>query len=255
MSLDFFIDKSIEIAQNTTLTAVKIERNTNMYDYILDISIADAGHDTMNNLFNVRNYVQDQEKPNEYISILKVNNTVLNAVLMTPKVQVKTTRVDDVGLTSAWTNWDKTASQSLGQRLLEIVATKIFGNPLTTAAIVNDTDFTKQEGPTATVTTGVHSALVSSNNDFFNLYVATDRIQQDQSNLGSNGDEIHDFLYNMNGLTLEFPMNLSGTLIDQKTTNPVNTSAFAGLVAGPNMGGSTLSSGAYRVPILLRLRN
>jgi hypothetical protein len=249
MSLDFFINEQINVTQNTKLSPANIPSNTNEYDYILTINVREAGADSLNALFTERNYKQDPDAPNNYISTLTLNNTLMNTVLMNNKVSISSTKTDVIN-GGPYTGWDKTAAQSVGKRFLEIVATKLFGNPLTTAAIVNDNDFTDSAGPTNTVKTGIANSLVNKKNDFFNLYVATDRIQQDQAN-NANGDANTPFNYNMEGLTLEFNVTLSGTLVD--ANGNIVDSAFTNFLAGPNVGGNQLLSGQYNVPLLLRL--
>jgi hypothetical protein len=142
----------------------------------------------------------------------------------------------------------------MGQRLLEIVATKIFGNPLSVAAIVNDTTFTTSNGstnPMDQITTGFFDSMNNKRNDFFNQYVANDRVQIDQQEQ-KTGDFNTAYNFNLELTSIEVPMYLAGSVVDAGGAIPTT---FAALLNGPVVGGNQLVSGSYNVPLLFRFHD
>ena len=256
-NLEFFLDSTIQVNQNTNLSATCSDATNAAYDYIFDVNVRDVSGKVLNDLFNTRHYRQDPDAPNDYVSTLVANSTLLNSMFQ--KVAISSTKagiVSGVGINAYGSlNPDK---QTMGSRFLEILATKIFGNPHTTAAIVNDTTITSATDPTAptqTVVTGVNTSVGLMNNSFFTQYVATDRVEQDQAELESqvDADANGNINFNMCGLIITIPMQLNGTVLNAMG-NTID-SAFVNLLNGPNVGGNLMTGGLYNVPILLRLHD
>lgn len=254
MSYNFFIDHTILIEQNTQLSAENINVNVNAYDYILDIDVASVSN-TMNSLFTTRTYIENSLAPDLYNSVLAPNNEVLTAVLHATSASLYSELASVVGSSAAY-NSIPGGLEKAGQRLLEVVATKIFGNPRTTAAITNDTIFTSTNGvnrPVDQIAKGFYNSMSAMQNDFFNQYVASDRIQVDQKDKVNNGDFNFVQNFNMQCTRLDIPMYLNGRIVNE--LNQAIPAAFAGLLAGPNVGGTSLVGGNYNIPILLRIHD
>jgi hypothetical protein len=254
MSYEFFINQAILVVQNTQLSAACVPLDNALYDYILDINVSSV--DTlMNSLFTTRTYIENSLAPNLYNSTLAPDNVALTAVLHAASAKLYSNHSGVVGSTAAYgsipTNLEKA-----GQRLLEIVATKIFGNPRTTAAIINDTTFTSTNGvnrPVDQIAQGFYNSMSAMQNDFFNQYVASDRIQGDQKDNLNNGDFNFVQKFNMQCTLLDVPMFLNGEIVNE--ANMAIPLAFAGLLAGPSVGGTSLVAGKYNIPILLRIHD
>jgi hypothetical protein len=254
MSYEFFINQAILVVQNTQLSAVDILVNNALYDYVLDINVSSVDS-RMNSLFTTRTYIENSLAPNLYNATLAPDNVALTAVLNGASAKLYSNHSGVVGSTAAYgsipTNLEKA-----GQRLLEIVATKIFGNPRTTAAIVNDTTFTSTNGvnrPVDQIAKGFYDSMSAMQNDFFNQYVASDRIQVDQKDNLNNGDFNFVQNFNMQCTHLDIPMFLNGQIVNE--ANQAIPGAFASLLAGPNVGGTSLVAGKYNIPILLRIHD
>jgi hypothetical protein len=283
MSYNFFINHTIPIEQNTNLAAQNFPITTSSYDYILDINVQGINGSslepfngnysaetalTMNNLFVTRTYTQSTTNSEQYNTNLQANNSAISSILVgSGAVNIISTNTA-INSTTAYASFRTNAS--FGNRLLEIVATKIFGNPLTTAAITNDTAFTNSTGlvsgagvnPTDTVTFGFYNTLNTYKNEFFNQYVASDRIQSDQNEAYANGPNVENkagdyntvFNYNLASSHIDVPLLLNGVAKDAGGNNI--SCAFLQLMNGPTtVGGSLFAYGSYSIPLLLRLHD
>jgi len=280
MSYNFFINHIINIQQNTSLSAQNFPIVTNNYDYILDINVQGINGTsllpfngnymantalTMNQLFATRTYTQSTTNSEQFNTVLQASNSVINSILVgSGAVNINSTNTA-ITSTSAYASFRTNAS--FGNRLLEIVATKIFGNPLTTAAIINDTAFTNYTGlvngvgvnPTDTVTFGFYNTLSTYQNEFFSQYVASDRVETDQNEAYANngvhpGDSNTIFNYNLANSYIDVPLVLSGVAKDQTGAN-IN-GVFLQLMNGPTtVGGTLFAYGGYSIPLLLRLHD
>ena len=280
MSYNFFINHTIPIEQNTSLAAQNFPITTNNYDYILDINVTGINGSsllpfngnysaetalTMNQLFATRTYTQSTTNSEQYNTNLEANNSAISSILVgSGAVNIISTNTA-ITSTSAYASFRTNAS--FGNRLLEIVATKIFGNPLTTAAIINDTAFTNSTGlvtgvgvnPTDTVTFGFYNTLNTYKNEFFNQYVASDRVETDQNEAYANngvhpGDYNTVFNYNLASSHIDVPLLLNGVAKDAGGAN-IN-GAFLQLMNGPTtVGGTLFAYGGYSIPLLLRLHD
>lgn len=280
MSYNFFINHTIPIEQNTSLAAQNFPITTNNYDYILDINVTGINGSsllpfngnysaetalTMNQLFATRTYTQSTTNSEQYNTNLEANNSAISSILVgSGAVNIISTNTA-ITSTSAYASFRTNAS--FGNRLLEIVATKIFGNPLTTAAIINDTAFTNSTGlvtgvgvnPTDTVTFGFYNTLNTYKNEFFNQYVASDRVETDQNEAYANngvhpGDYNTVFNYNLASSHIDVPLLLNGVAKDAGGAN-IN-GAFLQLMNGPTtVGGTLFAYGGYSIHLLLRLHD
>lgn len=245
---NFFLNSPIIVNQDARLSAVNATNNDTMYDYILKINV--SGVTSMNSLFTNATYEQNPEDNRYFDSILNTNNAIVYQLLSNSRVSITSTNTSVTS--TAHPNWNSFPSnlESMGQRLLEIVATKIFGNPLATAAIVNDQEFVSPNVgfPHQTIMTGFAVSMNLMRNDFFNQYVVSDRIEYDQNNMLIHGDMNSPIPYNLQCTQLEVPMFLTGSLRDSGG-NLIDT-AFAALLSGPDVGGNRMVGGSYNVPLL-----
>ena len=127
------------------------------------------------------------------------------------------------------TNGFETSWKPFGERLLEIVALKIFGHPKARAAIGNDNDFYDTDA----LSIKVYDAFNNIKNEFGNYYMGIYDITQVNNNVQ---------LMNVSNFNIIFPFYLNGT------TSKTKTRLFQN---GPNVGGSLLVNGQYNIPLLL----
>lgn len=147
-----------------------------------------------------------------------------------------------------------TLNQSIGDRLLEVVAHKLFGNGQARAAIDNDLEFYTHD---AVIWDHLSTALSTQKlaNDVFNQYVASGRYGSQANTAAStdtnyNGNDVNRWVnFNFKDLTFDYPMFLTGSL---GLNDTMTASERSQLNNGPVVGGSQLNSGKYNVPILIR---
>jgi hypothetical protein len=130
------------------------------------------------------------------------------------------------------TNGFETSWKPFGERLLEIVAMKIFGHPKARAVISNDNSFYDTEQ----LTTKVYDAFNNHKNEFGNYCMGIYDITE------TNSEEQ---LIDVTGANITFPFYLKG--ITQKGSSPYFKN-------GPNVGGSLLVNGEYNIPLLLTFK-
>ena len=129
---------------------------------------------------------------------------------------------------STITNGLESSLRPFGERLLEIVAIKIFGHPKARAAISNDNSFYN----ITQLSTKVFDALNNHRNELGNYYMGIYDIQPN-STLQT---------INVNNFNIIFPFFLNGA------TQKSSINLFRN---GPNVGGSLLRNGQYNIPLLL----
>ena len=115
-----------------------------------------------------------------------------------------------------------------GERLLEIVAIKIFGHPKARAAISNDNSFYN----ITQLSTKVFDTLNNQRNELGNYYMGIYDIQPNSTSQ----------TINVNNFNIIFPFFLNGA------TQKSSINLFRN---GPNVGGSLLRNGQYNIPLLL----
>ena len=126
-------------------------------------------------------------------------------------------------------NGFETSWKPFGERLLEIVAMKIFGHPKARAAIGNDNDFYDTDA----LSIKVYDAFNNIKNEFGNYYMGIYDITEVNNNVQS---------MNISNFDIIFPFYLNGITTKSKTKLFQN---------GPNVGGSLLVNGQYNIPLLL----
>ena len=215
----FSINRNADLyAQNGALP------NLNEFDYILDIS------GVLNDMFNTKTYQQNSEDANLYNVSLVVNaDYVVNMTANTNMVNSASNLA--TGIVGSNT--------TVGTRVLEILALKIFGHARARAAIANDSDIVA--GIASDLANHVQNVVSAHRNDIFNQYV-----QQDLAELSAN-DVNEPVSFNFQNDTLIFPGYVSGSLVNKAGLS-------AQLLNGPaDMSGHMVANGDYNVPILLRL--
>lgn len=245
----YYINAPFDLSQNTNIYAQDISQSVfSNYDYVLNIS---TGWESMNSLFSQRQFIQNIQVNNVDISLnIDVSNVKL--LLSTSNVASIYSTNPSIIASPAY-NTLKSGNTNIGFRMLEIVATKIFGHAHAQAAIKNDSDFyqnnitsTGGDSLIAQIGNGINNSLVSMSNYIFNAYVRSNQyggsaFNATNNNINNDGDDTLGIEYfNFYNSQWEFPVYLTGLL----------SSNF--LMNGPNVGGNVMENGTYRVPLLLR---
>lgn len=233
------------MSQNITVQTVSfVDQDTNVvvaaaptfeYEYTLTV---DLGTQSTNAIFSSRTYQQSASDANAYDIDLTINTTQFDIDL---RAGAKTTTVAEAGITSLGIDPNDT---SFGQRLLEIVAIKIFGHAKARAAIENDTEFTGA-ALIQKFQSSLQEAIDTDRNLIFGQYVNLDRVQSDANDNEGHNDVDTATDFNFDALDLVFPINLRGSILDDASGIFDN---------GPNVGGSFLANGNYNVPLRLILK-
>lgn len=233
------------MSQNITVeTRSFVDQDTNVvvaaaptfgYEYTLTVNLPIS---STNTIFATRTYEQSASDVNAYNIDLTIDSSQFDAALHTAPY---TFTAAEAGITALGID---SSATTFGQRLLEIVAIKIFGHAKARAAIENDSEFLGQT-LVDNFRASLQEAINTDRNLIFGQYVNLDRVQSD-----ANGDEGHNDAnaatdFNFDALDLVFPINLRGSILDD-ASGIFNT--------GPAVGGELLVDGAYNVPLRLILK-
>jgi hypothetical protein len=248
----FFINEPFTISQSTSLYADTMGPDLSTYDYILDVNTTAGSWITLNQLFNMRDFIQNTNI-NTYDVDLTVNVDSVSNLLFSNSVVNMSSTMQSVSTNSAYSSLNQ-EPELIGLRFLEIVATKIFGHSKARAAIGNDTDFYVPYSITLPdesivpsgsliqqITDGINNALYNKKTDIFNMYVGYDRIE-----LNPVDDISGNATFNFDNTTWEFPIYLHSSLTD------IGIDSLDLVNNGPDVGGNILRDGSMNVPILLR---
>jgi hypothetical protein len=215
------------------------------FDYILNIDLSlYPDFMTMDDFFKTATYVLDSSGELQSMN-LNINQDFIISLLSYDyyKGRQKGIITYDLANVLVYTNPDyKTLSDvpsKFGYRMLEIIATKIFGNAQDNVLVENGINFYKtgENSLISQIVTDMDKDFDNTNvlNDIFNIYK--------QSNSYENQPGEHNFsFYNS---IWEFPIFYTDNLV---FIDGSGTSNFD----GPNTGGNEIDNGRYNIPILLR---
>ncbi len=257
-STQLFINAPFTIQQNANAIGTYLEAGTN-YDYIFRVNVASLCSGNMSLLFNNAAFSQNTaDLENVNINIVLDNSTTF-ADWGTGFNNQNLVTVNVAQSLIAFQTLQPDTYERFGDRLLEIVAHKLFGHGQARAAISNDYEFYAHDSK---VWDNLSNAVLNDNfrHDIFNQYVALGRYtneansnaetspnnQNDVNNM-NGGDKWVPF--NFNGLTFDFPMFLAGNML---TDASLTTSERELLQNGPNVGGTKLVNGSYNIPVLVK---
>jgi hypothetical protein len=242
-----FINNSIIINQNANIYSTYIQEGT--YDYTFCINISSISPN-ITGIFSNASFIQNSTNIDNYdINLTLLPSTQFNNWgNLFNNQNLVTVNVGNSNI--AFGTLLPNNFQTIGDRLLEVVAHKLFGHGQARAAISNDDQFYFHD---AEIWNHLSSSLAMNNyrNDIFNQYVATDRYEQSASNsCDQNNYDVQSWVnFNFDGLTFDFPLYVTGNMIldPSLTSTEINV-----LQNGPNVGGTSLVNGHYNIPILVR---
>ena len=207
------------------------------YDYILDINLALLSNfSTMNSFFNTRSYTINLSGNSVN---LEVNKVLINSVLSYDYYKGRQPGVINFDVNSLNYATLSPINSKFGFRMLEIIATKIFGNPQDLVLIENGIKLYQ---------TGDNSIISQIGDNIQNNFNNTD-VQNTVLNIYKNSNSFiispGTWDFNFVNSAWQFPLFYTDTLNfeDGTTTNNFN---------GPNQGGSCFVNGYINIPILLK---
>jgi hypothetical protein len=232
MSLQSIALQTIVSVSQNTATAFNTEPGF-PWEYALYFKCTDPAA-----LFANASYRQNGADANEFDVNLSVDGSAMAALLNT-NVDIVNANTNSLHTSFNGLTEIGAQSDSIGQRLLEIMAIKLFANANARAAIVNDSEFTGAALLDSIVNSANHGIGHSFTTDaklVFNQYVGLGRI--------ANANDVDQWVnFNFVNVQLEVPMYLSGLV------------AGVNDMTGPaSVGGVQVQGGAYtNIPILLVL--
>jgi hypothetical protein len=233
-----FFSSPLTINQETSIYSYNAASSG--YDYILEINTQSLTNSSdITTLFQTATFQQNAFNSNDVDISLSISPSLIN-----PHINSQIVSIIQGASTVNFGSFSGGDEKRLGDRLVEIVAHKIFGHAQARAAINNDNDFYRYDDNLWNHLSDTVSTDSFARN-LFNQYVALDRI--------TNVDDVNTpVLFNFDGLTLDFPLYLSGRII---LNNSLSQEERSILNNGPEVGGSGLDNGVYNIPILVKFKN
>jgi hypothetical protein len=227
---------------NSTTNSIFVESG---YDYILSINLMSIPtiSNNITNIFTNASFMQNTLNTNDVQINLTIalstnfpnwNSTFNNKNLITFLHGSST-----VGFSTLNPN----SLEKIGDRLLEIVAHKLFGNGHASAAISNDLDFYNYDSIIwnhLSITT----AMNSFSHDVYNQYIALGRYNQPVTPIANTW-----IPFNFINLNFDYPMYLIGSVGLDNSLTTLEKAIFSN---GPNVGGTQLINSMYNVPLIIR---
>ena len=260
-STQMFINNSLVVNQNANIYGSYYNQgNLNQYDYTFTINISSIVGGDITTLFSNASFKQNAN-PDLYDINITLNSAYSFANWNTKFNNQACTQVLMGNSNIAFGTLKPNNFQTIGERMLEVVAHKIFGHGQARAAIANDHEFFNHDNQ---IWNQLSNTLLLNQyrNDIFNQYVGTGRYNvlsnyEAGSNAGTNTEDgVNNYNdvdtwvnFNFNGLTFEYPLYLAGTIITDPSLSPAENALLAN---GPNVGGTLLNNGVYNIPILVR---
>ena len=211
----------------------------------------------MNDLFTTFTYEQDQKDATKVTLRIAANNNTFG-MLFSDLTSIYSIKTDILAYSNAYTSLDKTLG-SIGYKLLQVIATKLFGNPLTMAAILNDTEFINLTSSGSVVSNNIISGLVNAiyakADSLFKQYVGSGIYNLDGYGLQSGyGDSTTPLTFNLHNTSISVPLNLVGSLAVVGSNLGTMAAGLALIKNGVNAGGTRIVNGVYDIPFLLKFR-
>lgn len=246
-----FIDNLLTIEQNVDVYGKQFMQTNFDYTFRINVSsLVGGAANGITNMFSNATFKQNATNIEDYDVNLTLPDHSTFASWATLFNNKETTTVVQ-GLSSTNFGTFNAATQSkIGDRLLEVVAHKLFGHAQARAAIKNDKSFYEHDDNIWDhLSTSV--ATDSYRRDIFNQYVKLGRYNTfNPSGAGESGSDVTaDVKFNFAGITFDFPLQLKGSMLLDASLKDEDKEL---LKVGPDVGGSKLVDGNYDVPILIR---
>jgi hypothetical protein len=228
-----FLNNTLYLQQNTDVQTLTI----NNFDYTFLYNITSLP--SMSYLFQNASYQINLSNPSDY----RINLTLNDITSYINNQDIVSIKLGES--VRSFASLKPENNEKLGDRLLEVVAHKIFGHGQARSAINNDLEFYKYD-----VVINNHLANTVNNpifsNEIFNQYLLLGRYET----IANNNSEWSEWTnFNFDGLSFDFPLSLYGSIVSSNV--PV---ALSHLLNGPNVGGTSYVNGIYNIPILIKLQ-
>lgn len=210
----------------STLQIFNESANLKSYEYVIELA-SDVAH----SFFQTARYQQTTERNDSYnVDYITLGAAAEIGENMSSLTNTTTYGEAAMGIASA--------SLPVGDRIVEILALKLFGNARAKAAISNDSAIasTVWRGPLETV-------FNADRNLIFEQYVGLDRIQNPANNQSGYNDTNGWANFNFGGITFEIPVHLTlgSVTADGNDNNEASYTSNLSVAAktGPKFGTSS----------------
>ena len=242
-----FLNNPLFLDQDTSVYGQYINEGT--YDYTFVINVANFASN-ITTMFANASFIQNSVNMDNYDVNISLNSdsNFLNWSSVFNNQPIVTVNIGNSNI--AFPTLEPTSNQPIGDRLLEVVAHKLFGHGQARAAISNDFQFYTHD---AAVWDHLANTVNMNEfrNDIFNQYVATGRYELHSfANNGVDSNDVDNWInFNFDGMTFDYPLYLTGNMLTDPSITPAELSLITN---GPNVGGTKLVNGLYNIPILIR---
>jgi hypothetical protein len=247
-----YINNLLTISQNVDVYGQHLMEREFDYTFRINVSelVAAGSTNGITSLFSNATFTQNTLNVEDYNVNLTLPDHSTFANWGTLFNNANTTTVIQ-GLSSTnFGTFNAVAREKIGDRLLEVIAHKLFGHAQAHAAIKNDTSFYTHDNELWDhLCSSV--ATTSFRKDIFNQYVKLGRYNTSStSGAGTSGNDVGGNVhFNFADITIDFPLQLNGHMIFDTSLTEADKTL---LKLGPDVGGSRLTDGNYDVPILIR---
>jgi hypothetical protein len=247
-----FINNILTISQSVDIYGQHLLEREFDYTFRINVNslVAEGATNGITSLFSNASFTENSLNPQDF----NVNLTLADHANFTNWSTLfnntnKVTVVQGLSATNFGT-FNATTNEKIGDRLLEVIAHKLFGHAQARAAIKNDDNFYTHD---AAIWDHLAQSVTATSfrKDVFNQYVKLGRYNTaSTSGAGVAGNDFGGHVnFNFADITLDFPLQLNGSML----FDPSLTTADRELLKlGPEVGGSRLTDGNYDVPILIR---
>jgi hypothetical protein len=247
-----FINNLLTITQDVDVYGQHLKQREFDYTFRINVSglVGSSATNGITSIFSNASFKQNATNIENYDVNLTLADHTSFASWESLFNNVSTTTIVQCLSSTNFGTFNASTKSKIGDRLLEVVAHKLFGHAQAHAAIKNDTSFYNHD---ASIWDHLSTSVATEEfrHDIFNQYVKLGRYNTNNpSGAGVNGDDkATDVKFNFADITIDFPLQLNGTMLfDESLTDADKTL----LKTGPEVGGSKLTDGNYDVPILIR---
>jgi hypothetical protein len=228
----------------------------------------------MNDLFTTRTYSPNIDNPGSLNIVIESNNDQIYYLMVSNSVNIESQN-PTVNIPGTAYGKLPAGRAPVGKRFLEIMATKIFGNPIASYAFANVVDYigdieikTTQIGnsqvidiieyeyslPAQSLVYGLHTSYATYSRNFYDQYILIGKLAGDQSAKQAQNDSSSTTSFNMQNIEMDIPIYFQGNM--QNPTGGLLPDSFWDLYIPPQVGGNIVSqTGQYNIPLILRLHD
>jgi hypothetical protein len=249
-----FLNSPLLIDGNADVYTQYFDQNNLIHDYILTFNLGSLPNvnGDLTKIFKTAVYSDNQDTYITNLNIL-LSNELNDFYFNWSDVNQRQMVTIGPSRSNIAFNTFQNTSLKFGDRLLEMVAHKMFGHAQARAAISNDNDFLMHDSK---IWDHLSNTMANNQiqNDIMNQYITAGRIIQDintyNDNIFNQGDKLTNVNFNFNGVSFDFMLYVSGSLLVDNSLTELEKSILSN---GPNVGGTSFVNGNYNIPILVRI--